>query len=193
MVNVSKNPVKATRVSLGMTQEAFAEAVGVNRATVIQWEKTDAERPSALSQASIDRVVAERRGEYSAPKPTPAVVAERPTESAGEMPKLANVNVTYSDKETLVAVRLAHREFAQQQNEQSWAYSVKVVNLVLESIRKAFDGAPPLTANPDEGALLEDAFRHSREEGERMAAETLQESTGAAARTEPKAAGDNRR
>lgn len=193
MGNVTENPVKAARVQLGMTQQAFADAVGVNRATVIQWEKPGAEPPSALNQGHIDRVVREQAAQYTAPTTKPSAVAEGPAESAGEMPKLANVNVTYSDRETLVAVRLAHREFAQQQNEQSWAYSVKVVNLVLESIRKAFDGAPPLTANPIEDAEIEHAFQVSVDQQAKREAERRQASNGEVPHTEPKVAGDNRR
>lgn len=170
-----------------MTQQAFADALEVNRGTVVQWERPGAAPPGDLAQAAIDALLAANKQT----EPNNSKQSEHPT------PTVAAVNVTYSETETLVAVKLLHKEYAEQENERLWGYSVQVVNLVLASIQKAFAGSRPLTTIASTDARdardVAEAFAATDVIEQEIAARRQAEASATTARSERKAAGVRRR
>lgn len=54
---MKKEAIKKLRQSLGLSQEKFAQKIGVSRATVAKWEAGDF-KPSPLAMMQIERLIA---------------------------------------------------------------------------------------------------------------------------------------
>lgn len=58
---MSGQDIKTMRAKLSMTQQALADALGVDRITVLRWENNQ-KKPSNLAKRQIARLIGKEKG-----------------------------------------------------------------------------------------------------------------------------------